>query len=346
MLEKAIWAPSGDNSQPWTFSFPAEGKLCIWNVPGKDNEILNHEQSGSYMAHGALIQNLRLVAETEGFDAQIAYFPGPENCVASVTFRSGKVPGDDTRRLVAAMPQRVSNRKHYRKQALAPEDIDGIAVEAARASTQAGFFFSIPSVDKRKLARALSTTEEVSLQTPELHELFFKDILWQRTENDSGRPGLYIDSLELPPPARFALRFLKDWKVMNAMNKVGLARNVAAQMATVYRDSAAYGGIFTPDRRSESYVAAGEVMQRAWLEATARGLSVQPVTGLMFLAYRAEEKLLAPVPERFGQKILDAYATARSAFRPEAGEHLVFLLRFGYSSAPTARSRRLPPVIV
>jgi nitroreductase len=36
MLPLAVTAPSGDNSQPWIFSFPTDDILRITNVPGKD----------------------------------------------------------------------------------------------------------------------------------------------------------------------------------------------------------------------------------------------------------------------------------------------------------------------
>jgi hypothetical protein len=143
------------------------------------------------------------------------------------------------------------------------------------------------------------------------------------------------------------MRVLKKWEITNALNQaIGLSKKIAAEMASVYRDSAQYGAIFIPDRSSQSYISTGEAMQSVWLAATARSISVQPVTGLMFLAHRAEAGDMHPIPESFIPEILAAYRTVNDAFETPAGYHLAFLMRLGHSKRPTARSRRLPPVIV
>ena len=53
--------------------------------------------------------------------------------------------------------------------------------------------------------------ERVALETPALHKLFFGGILWSREENNSGKGGLYIKTLEVPPPIRLLFRLLKHW---------------------------------------------------------------------------------------------------------------------------------------
>lgn len=343
ILNQAVWAPSGDNSQPWVFSLPAEDTLQIANVPGKDNPILNYEQTGSYVSHGAVIRNIQILASTEGLRAEVEYLPGTENVTARIRFVEDSLP---THELADVIPKRYSNRKHYSRKQISSETFSYIA-DAAKQPGGPVFVFSKPDTDKKKVARALSTMEDIALQVPELHQLFFKDILWDKEVNDSGTPGLYIKTLELPPPAQLAMRVLKDWKITETLNRfVGLSNKIAGEMASVYRDSASYGAVFVPDRTSLSYLKTGEVMQSAWLAATKSGISVQPVTGLMFLAHRAHANDMQPIPETFVPQILSAYDTVKSSFIAPAGYHLSFLMRFGHSGKPTARSRRLPPAIV
>ncbi|MBP6945776.1 MAG: nitroreductase family protein [Candidatus Pacebacteria bacterium] len=344
ILTYAVLAPSGDNSQPWKFSIPSQNIVQIWNIPGKDNPILNYQQTGSYVAHGALIQNIRIAAAAQTLSVSVKYFPGEKDCVAEITFFEKKEA--DTR-LYETISNRSSNRKHYSKKPLSESDKKTLLLSTHGISPSVSFVFSKDAVDKNEVGKALATMEDIALQVPELHHLFFKDILWDKKGNESGIEGLYIKSLELPPPAQFAMRILKHWKVTDTLNRsIGLSKKIAAQMASVYRDSAIYGGIFINKRTPEAYVQVGELMQRVWLEATALGIAVQPVTGLMFLTHRAEVNDLTPIPKKFEKQILDSYQKVFNAFDAPTDSHLAFLMRFGHSKPASARSRRLPPVIV
>lgn len=344
ILTHAVFAPSGDNSQPWKFSILSGNTIRIWNIPGKDNPILNYQQTGSYVAHGALIQNIRIIAASQALAISVNYFPEKNNCVAEIVF-------SETRGTVSTLYETISkrgcNRKHYSKKPLSESDKKTLLLSARGISPSVSFVFSKDTVDKKGVGKALATMEDIALQVPELHHLFFKDILWSKKDNESGIEGLYIKSLELPLPAQFAMLILKNWKVTNVLNRsIGLSKKIADQMAGVYRDSAMYGGIFINERTPEAYVQVGELMQRVWLEATALDIAVQPVTGLMFLAHRAEVNDLTPIPKSFEKQILDSYQNVFNAFDAPPHSHLAFLIRLGHSKPPSAHSRRLPPVIV
>ena len=58
ILESGIQAPSGENSQPWRFKRERNGdveRVWLFNRPEADQSLYNYEQSGSYVAHGALL---------------------------------------------------------------------------------------------------------------------------------------------------------------------------------------------------------------------------------------------------------------------------------------------------
>ena len=60
ILNLAVWAPSGDNCQPWRFE-ATDNKINIFNVPHKDQALYNFRQSGSLVAHGALVENILII---------------------------------------------------------------------------------------------------------------------------------------------------------------------------------------------------------------------------------------------------------------------------------------------
>src|SRR3989344_3946164 len=92
ILSLAVNAPSGHNSQPWKFVVK-EDSLQIFNVPDKDKTIFNWNQKGSLTAHGALIENIVILASEKGFEASVTLFPeGQEsNLVAEINFSKNNI---------------------------------------------------------------------------------------------------------------------------------------------------------------------------------------------------------------------------------------------------------------
>src|SRR3989344_5468624 len=78
ILNIAVNAPSGHNSQPWRFSIK-EGVLLVSNIPNKDKTLFNYKQRGSFIAHGAVIENIAILASTKGLQANITILPEGEN---------------------------------------------------------------------------------------------------------------------------------------------------------------------------------------------------------------------------------------------------------------------------
>ena len=66
ILDIAVHAPSGDNSQPWRFKFD-QNSILLFNLEDRDPTLYNFRQRGSYFAHGAIIENIIIVAGTLGY---------------------------------------------------------------------------------------------------------------------------------------------------------------------------------------------------------------------------------------------------------------------------------------
>ncbi len=94
ILSKAVYAPSGENSQPWRFEV-IDNKIFLYNIPDRDNPVYNYNQRGSYFAHGALLENIDILAEDNGLKAETQLFPDQNvaNLVATITLVSGEKIG-------------------------------------------------------------------------------------------------------------------------------------------------------------------------------------------------------------------------------------------------------------
>ena len=74
ILEAAIQAPSGDNCQPWRFAV-SSNRIDLYDDPAADTSYYNFQQRASLVAHGALLENIALVAPTVGFKVVFNLFP-------------------------------------------------------------------------------------------------------------------------------------------------------------------------------------------------------------------------------------------------------------------------------
>lgn len=97
ILEAGVRAPSGENSQPWRFVMSGD-TLSIYNLPDRDRSLYNIDQLGSFVAHGALIENIMIAASAFQYAAEPTFFPSPtdENHVANITFRKQERIAADT----------------------------------------------------------------------------------------------------------------------------------------------------------------------------------------------------------------------------------------------------------
>ncbi len=349
IIEYGTLAPSGDNSQPWRFEV-AQGQgaspdggstIRIFNIEGKDNPILNVRNRGSYVAHGAAIENMVIAASALGFQSEVDVFPPDgSHAVAAFTFRVN-VPHHEP--LFEFLAKRVTNRKPYRKEPLS--DGEKRELEEAGLAAGAGELKILENKDEiRDVARALSVTERVALETPALHALFFGGMLWNEEENKRGESGLYIKTIEVPPPIQFLFRLIKKWTVMRCFNTIGFPRLAARGNAALYASSGALGAIVVPDT-DEDFFRAGQILQMVWLTAAKLGLAFQPVTGVLFLNQRLKSPESHPFSRENAERIKEAYAKIETAFGAH-GKIIAMLFRVGKDGEPSARSYRKKPEII
>ncbi|MDP2926606.1 MAG: hypothetical protein Q8N65_00470 [bacterium] len=342
ILEKAVWAASGDNSQPWRFVLKNDC-LYLFNLSDRDIPLYNWGQRGSLVAHGGLLENLMIVSRQEGYEPKINLFPDPDqaNLVAKISLeKSEKKPEP----LANFIQERATNRRPYQNSAL--DDNQRRQLLMTSEEIGAGRLILLEDPDKRKLvAQALSVNEIIVLETPELHQQFFRHVVWTEKEERSKRTGLYVKTLELAPPEELIFKLFSHWRAARILNKLGFSRLIAKSNAEDYATGSAMGIIVFEDNRRENFILAGRLFQRLWLKATQMGMSLHPITGVLFLQQRilaqeVDKALKSEQVEMIGrayQKIADVFGVSRGT--------ITMLFRLGFSQPPSARSSRLDPKI-
>ncbi|HTY40107.1 MAG TPA: nitroreductase family protein [Candidatus Paceibacterota bacterium] len=342
VLEAGVQAPSGSNSQPWRFVVRDGKTVEIIALPEKDHPILNYRYRGTWIAHGALIENITVAARSLGFEPTIELFPEGKrpNLTARLTFSARPIADVS---LAEAVFARATNRKNYGPEPLPAALLEELKREAASVGHAELKIMNDPRA-VQALAPAVAVNEILMLEDKAVHKLFFEEIVWNKEELEKRHEGLYLPTMELPLPSRLGLRLCRSWGFMNILNHLGFARIIAKQNAAVYGAGGAVGVIVVPDD-DKAFLWAGRVMERVWLTLTAHGYQMHLITGIFFF----HQKMLSGDPGSFSAEhqrlVKEAYRKVAERFKIEKGELIALYFRLGRAAPPSATSPKQPPVV-
>lgn len=340
ILNISINAPSGSNSQPWRFEVE-DHDICVLALPEKDHPVLNFRNRGTWIAIGALIENILIASKEFGYNAKIEplFSNGNKDLIVKINLENSLTIKDS---LFSSIKLRSTNRRPFINKNLdnkQKEDLLSVSREKRE-----NILFVEESEMLKQVGEALGKNEIVMLENKLLHKLFFNEIVW--TEEESRlRTGLYLKTMELKLPQQIALRVFKYWPVMNFFNKLGLSKSIAKDNAKSYSAAALMGTILV-DNNDEDFVMAGRTMQRLWLKATQMGMGFHIITGVPFLwqgmSY-GNDKIFST---RHIQLINEAYKKITAIFNIDNNKIPAVIFRVGYGDGPTATSSKKIPEII
>lgn len=332
-------APSGGNSQPWKFEVRGD-EIKVIALPLKDHPVLNFRFRGTWVAHGALIENIKIAATQYGLETKIAIFPFQEdkNVTTLITLIESALKPD---LLSSAILRRTTNRKPFDRAPLTDNEKDELL--RTKGELPAKVILKDKPEELKELGEAMSVNEAVMLENQELHKLFFKEVVWNEAEEQKKGGGLLVKTLELGKPQRFMLGLCRHWPIMNLLNRLGMARTIAKDNGKVYGSAGAMGVIVVNDT-DEVFIDAGRAMERIWLTATNLGLSFHLITGILFFSQKFKAGETAGFSTQHIQMIEEAYKKVESVFGVQDGV-VALLFRVGHDGEPSARSLKPAPHI-
>jgi hypothetical protein len=337
-------APSGDNCQPWQFAL-ADKAVKIYNLPEKDKSLYNYKQRASFVAHGALLENLAIAAKSLGLEPKASCFPDAEetDLTAVVEFSESDIPES---RLAAYIAKRHTDREQFR-----PAEISATLrqalLNAAADFPDINLWLSQTATEKDGIASVICNNDRIVFETESLHNFLFEQIRWNSHEVTETKDGLDINTLGLNALDKSGFKFLQHWALVKQLNHLGLSRIIGKKAEKTFKSAAAIGMISIPGSAPENYIAGGRAMERIWLEVTRAGLSFHPIAGIAFLMQMLKEKAAAGRLNERNQALL--YQTfvdlEKKINRPE--DTILMFFRIGPAKTPAVRSLRyaLPRVM-
>jgi nitroreductase len=337
LVQAGSLAPSGDNLQPWSFEIDAD-KILVRHDARRDQSLFNVRQLASFIALGAVVENIAIAATKENLQAKVGYFPDAqdESLIARIDFE----PGASVDPLVNFLESRCTNRKPYERRPLdiatrKQLDIDLTSYPGVEVS------WVYHATDLSRIGKVVAKADRLLFENPLIHGHLFSTIRWNQVEVEKSRDGLPIETLELGKAGALGFSALKNWSVVNVLNRVGLSTIAARQSATLMRSSSAAALITATDPRPISFLHVGQAFQRLWLTATRHGLALQPMTAVIFLQLKSivgdleglsSEQIAIANSLRY--ELLNVYGFAKERI---PSMHL----RLGYSGPPSGRTVRL-----
>ena len=287
------------------------------------------------MAVGAAVENLKIAASAAGLrvsvrEAGLLATNGP----CRLAFERTK---PEISPLFDQIHLRCTNRRHGE-----PTPLSALQeVELRAAAGRAPVEFVRDSARLQALGEAVGKGELFRFFQEPLYRELMAEIRWTKAEVEATRDGIDAASLELDPAAMMVMRLLASRPVVERLRDIGGGGRLIAATAELVSTSAALGLSGLETNGQTDYFELGRAMQRLWLQATALGLSVQPMTALPFSfpsASIGSGELYARCRARARG---DPRSLPRCGLGTDASDER-FLFRLTSAKEPTVRALRRP----
>lgn len=326
LARAAIAAPSADNSQPWKLRI-SEGQLSAFAPP--EPNFFGPGDHATLLSIGAVAENLvQTMAASQGGGQLKVRDLARGQPYFDVELASADQP--------LVVPPHILDR-HTNRHPYASTPVPGEVVEPIK-SLKEGAAKVVVLASQGELAEFIRISiicSESRFRTPELHR-WLMDSLRYTAEEVARGDGLDMRTLHLPPGGRSFMRFIKDWRRMEFLNRFGAYRLLAQAEADVLRKTAAIVLITGRDGLKEAFDA-GRLMERVWLALNAAGWAVQPA---YVIPDQSNRMLSESLPRACREDIAKALADLRKFLRQPEQERLHIALRVGLATKTPVRSRR------
>ncbi|WP_286271072.1 hypothetical protein [Thalassotalea hakodatensis] len=323
IIKAAIFAPSADNSSPFTYEYHKNGVLSFYIDETRSGKATDEDYILSDISLGAVVENTVIQAEQLGYTAQVNILPSPENAPRHVADISFKQSHSATHNLADVIAKRCTDRRFPFKGPVKDEVLTRLA-QAAEYHDAKVTFFTDKSAKKSALP-VMRHAESLRFESKILHQELYSSVIFDDPKPQEGMP---VSTLEIEPPARPFFQMMSNWKTISFFNKLGVSKILGFRSVQVpISFSPVLALISIADNTRASVIKGGQALQRFWLQAAMEELSVQPYAAAPIYSLRGLniEPEFMPNIEQIKQDM--------KGISPD-GHHGLMFLRLGYTAKP------------
>ncbi len=337
LLAAGCQAPSGDNCQPWNFNF-SSNNLKVFLDPLKDNSFFNVNQTASYIACGAAIENILLAASRYGLSGKIDYMPDKSQAyhIANINFSFSEKEEDPLQRFIW---DRHTNRTKYNKQPIEQDYLDHIK-ECLLPFKTSSLILKTKREDINKVAGLVYEVDKIRAERRDLHEHLMEMIRFTNEDAMNKNDGFPIKNLEAGVGGELFLKACYPWAIMNLVNKVGMGKMISKIAEKSIKQAPVVGLLKVKGKSFKDLIVGGQALERLWLTCTRFGISFQPMTAVTLFRNRWELGLENDFSLKHQQLLGKVWPLYAHLFETANDESHIMLFRLGYGKKISCRTLR------
>jgi molybdopterin/thiamine biosynthesis adenylyltransferase len=344
IVKAGIIAPSGGNAQPWKFVYTGNG-LFIFHDAHFSHSLLDFNHLGSYVAIGAVIENVSIKASAMGLAIAVDYFPvnNDKRLAARIKFSKGENAADSAY-LVNGLTRRVTNRDMVAKEAL-PSEVYQRITSVIKPYNGAELLLVEDDRLMKDLGQLLAKAEMLRIIHPRGHyDTFVNELRWTPEEILQKADGLDVNTLGATKSELAALKIAADDKAIAFLRELKGGTAFTKMVNNAIAFSSALGILTMPAYSEVEFLKGGRAMERIWIEANLAGVSFQPIAQLVFMMARLTHGRSAANEQEiyYNQEVAKLQAAFNQLLPQLAGKQPVFIFRLAKGGEPKARSLRRP----
>ncbi|MDP2370760.1 nitroreductase family protein [Rhodoferax sp.] len=339
ILDLARWAPSGDNTQPWRFEVVDDQHIRVHGFDTRDHVLYDYDGHPSHIAHGALLETIRVAASGFGLRATWTATSQGEhrNPVYDVILASDPALTRDPlydcieTRTVQRRPMRTTALTDAQRQALRQAAGDGFSVQLFESSRE-----------RRQVAGLLWDSARIRLTCPEAYPVHREVIEWNARFSKDRIPeqAVGVD----PATARLMQWVMQSWARVQFFNRFLLGTVAPRIQLDLMPGLRCAAHLLVCPRHAplklEDWIDLGMAVQRIWLTATHQGLHLQPqMTPVIFRWYARAGRRFSAAPQ-LSEQALEVSADFERMVKATPNDNFGFFARVGVSTPPQSRSIR------
>ena len=340
VLDKARWAPSGDNEQPWRIKVLSPDS-CEVTVGYFLNTPFHLERRPDHIALGGFIETFHIAAKDLGFEVRSMVKNPSDNVAPVYTFYIVKAANIIKDPLADVIERRAVNRFPYSRKSLSEAQKQQIEKSLPVGYTMVWF----EGKERMTFAKVVYEAGIIRYVLPEMFTVHSKIIDWENALSLDKVPSkaMGVPIIFLP---------LIKWLMGKRERMEGYNRffkgdvSTALQLEFLPSLFSAAGIAIIADKEpvvAQDWVEAGRAIQRFWLSAVSLGLAHQPAfTPLIFSKY-ADKGLPLTTLEEVDMKNREMSRNLTILLGGEVQKNrAVWMGRVGFAGTITSRSMRRP----
>ena len=331
LVALAARAPSGDNTQPWTFSWDGQILTVIFD-PTKAHHVLDAGMSAPKISLGCITESSAIAASAYELSIHSSFLelePGKAGAAAQVSFVKDGRASDP---LLDALPKRNTDRRLFQKGLMPGKELTTVWEQFEHRDSVPVHFVDSIAPD---LFEYVTAAENLVSRHPTIFRdtapwIRFSESEVMRTNDGMPWRGAGISPFEYP-----VLRFVRAFPdIFRVVSLSGMRVVYSRKVQQLLRSSAGLFCVSVRDQGPFALVRVGQLAMRLWLRLTQLGYGVQPLTISSLSLYNATIGVLDENSRKlFGARYARGEGIVRKAFSIPADSTPVWMFRTGRSSA-------------